>query len=104
MSVTPASFCAHYYPMGLKEYFTELIEKVESSDIDNQGKDDNGFYKPTKTIILRNLNLLRDLHDKPRAKQMLQTAWKVVAKEVPAEWLITNPENKLLLKSMLSEE
>lgn len=89
--------------MSLHEYFSQLIEQVEKSEIDNQGKDDNGFYKPTRTIVLRNLNLLKDLHDKPRAKQMVQTAWKVILKELPPEWLITNPENKKLLQKMLAD-
>lgn len=90
--------------MGLKDYFADLIKQVEeSAEISNGGTDENGFYKPTRTIILRNLNLLYDLHDKPRAKQMVQTAWKVIAKELPPEWLITDKANAQLLKELLSD-
>ncbi|MBC7753031.1 MAG: hypothetical protein H7Z71_02260 [Moraxellaceae bacterium] len=88
--------------MGLKQYFSDLIKKVETSNvITNAGKDDNGFYKPTQTIVLRHLNLLRDLHDKPRAKAMVKTAWNVVIKEIPPEWLILNGKDKEELKSIL---
>lgn len=89
--------------MSLKEYFEHLIEKVETSDLSNQGKDENGFFKPTRTIVLRNLNLLRDLHDKPRAKQMVQTAWKIVVKELPPEWLVLNSEQRKQLQEILGD-
>lgn len=89
--------------MSLKQYFSDLITKVETSDvITNGGKDDNGFYKPIKTIVLRHLNLLRDLHDKPRAKEMVKSAWAEVIKEVPPEWLVLNDEDKAELKKILS--
>jgi len=89
--------------MGLKQYFSQLIELVEKSDINNQGKDENGFFKPTRTIILRNLNLLRDLYDKPRAKHMVQTAWKVIVKELPPDWLILNEEDKKELQKVIAD-
>ena len=89
--------------MSLKNYFTELISKVENSEkISNGGKDDNGFYKPTKTVLLQNLNLLKDLHNKPGAKQMVQAAWKTVVKDLPPEWLILGAEEKLELKKILN--
>lgn len=87
---------------NLDQYFTELIQKVEGSDIvSNQGKDSEGFYKPTKTILLRHLNLLKDLHEKPLAKPMLQTAWKYVVEHIPAEHLVLNEQQKAALKKIL---
>ncbi|MCC2678532.1 MAG: hypothetical protein K0R29_1108 [Pseudobdellovibrio sp.] len=89
--------------MGLKKYFSDLIAKVEASEeITNAGKDENGFYKPTRTILLRNLNLLRDLHDKPRAKQMVKAAWQAVVKDLPPDWLVLDSENKNELSEILS--
>lgn len=88
--------------MSLKNYFSELIQKVESSDqITNAGKDENGFYRPTRTLLLRHLNLLRDLHDKPLAKKMVKSAWKAVVKDLPPEWLILSEEDKAELKKIL---
>jgi hypothetical protein len=89
--------------MSLETYFKELIEKVESSEeITNAGKDAEGFYKPTRTILLRHLNLLKDLHQKPLAKPMLQASWKYVVEQVPAEWLVLSDENKSAIKKMLN--
>ena len=89
--------------MSLKDYFTNLIAKVEASDeIHNGGKDKDGFYKPTKTILLRNLNLLKDLHAKPNAKPMVKAAWAAVIDEVPSEWLILTTEQKAELKKILA--
>lgn len=88
--------------MGLKEYFSDLIKKVEDSEeITNAGTDENGFYKPTRTILLRNLNLLRDLYDKPRAKQMVKTAWSAVVKELPPEWLVLPEEDRIQLTEII---
>jgi hypothetical protein len=88
--------------MSLKEYFSDLIDKVEKSDeITNAGKDESGFYKPTRTILLRDLNLLKDLHAKPLAKQMVKEAWKSVVKELPPEWLVLKDEDKAELKKLL---
>ena len=88
--------------MSLKEYFAGLINKVESSvEITNAGKDENGFYKPTRTILLRDLNLLKDLHAKPRAHQLVRAAWEAVVKELPPDWLVLNDEDKKELKSIL---
>ena len=88
--------------MSLKVYFEELISKVEASaEISNAGKDDNGFYKPTRTILLRNLNMLKDLYDKPRAKEMVKAAWTAVVKDMPPEWLVLTPEQKKELKEIL---
>lgn len=89
--------------MSLKEYFTDLISKVESSDeITNAGKDDNGFYKPTRTILLRDLNLLKDLYGKPRAREMVKAAWTSVVKELPEEWLVLEEGDKKELKQIIS--
>lgn len=89
--------------MSLRDYFTELIHKVENSkEITNAGKDENGFYKPKRTILLRNLNLLRDLHDKPRAKEMVKSAWTSIITDLPPEWLVLTPEDKAELQKILS--
>ena len=89
--------------MSLRDYFTQLISKVENStEITNAGKDENGFYKPKRTVLLRNLNLLRDLHDKPRAKDMVKSAWTSVIAELPPEWLVLTAEDKAELQNILS--
>ena len=89
--------------MSLEKYFLDLIIKVEESDdIDNAGKDENGFYKPRKTVVLRNLRLMLDLHKKPRAKEMVRVAWSAVTRELPAEWLVLNDEDKSELKKILN--
>lgn len=76
-------------PASLRAYFQELIDRVESSDeIHNGGTDKSGFYKPTRTIVLKQLNLLKDLHDKPRAHAMVKGAWESVVEELPPEWLV----------------
>lgn len=87
--------------MSLENYFKKLIAKVEESDISNQGKDKDGFFKPTRTILLRHLNLLKDLHAKPLAKQMTKASWQYVIENIPPEWLILTPEEKTELKKML---
>lgn len=88
--------------MSLQIYFEKLIQRVEDSDeISNAGKDDDGFYKSTRTILLRHLNILRDLHGKPLAKKMVQVSWEYVVAHVPAEWLVLTPEEKVELKKML---
>ena len=89
-------------PMSLDQYFKDLIIKVEESDkIDNAGKDENGFYKPRKTIVLRNLRLMLDLHQKPRAKEMVRVAWGAITRELPPEWLTLNEDDKTELKKIL---
>lgn len=88
--------------MSLTDYFTELIQKVEQSkQISNAGKDKDGFYKPTRTILLRNLQLLKDLHSKPRAQAMVIAAWNAVVTEVPPEWLKLDPIEKKELATIL---
>jgi hypothetical protein len=88
--------------MSLELYFSKLIEQVEASDfITNQGKDAEGFYKPTRTILLRHLNILKDLHAKPLAKPMLKTAWKFVVDHLPPDWLVLNDIEKQELKEIL---
>lgn len=90
--------------MSLRNYFTQLLQKVESSDeIHNGGKDHNGFYKPTRTILIRNLNLLKDLYDKPRAREMVRTAWKSVVEDLPPEWLVLSSEEKAELIKILED-
>ena len=88
--------------MSLTDYFQNLIKRVEASDeIQNDGKDRNGFYKPTRTLVLRHLNLLRDLHAKPNAKEMVRGAWKQVVEILPPDWLILNDAEKADLRRML---
>lgn len=88
--------------MSLESYFKKLIERVENSEeITNQGKDENGFYKPVRTILLRNLMLLRDLHAKPNAKEMVKASWRSVSDVLPPEWLVLSPEERAELKKIL---
>ncbi len=88
--------------MPLYHYFQKLIESVEaSSEITNQGKDDAGFFKPTRAILLQQLNMLKDLHGKPMAKPMLKTAWKFVVEHVPPEMLVMTSAEKAALKKLL---
>jgi hypothetical protein len=87
--------------MSLENYFRKLIQKVEDSDISNQGKDKDGFFKPTRTILLRHLQLLKDLHGKPLAKNMTKASWQYVVENVPPEWLVLTSEEKAELKEML---
>lgn len=88
--------------MSLETYFEKLIEKVKNSNLDNQGKDDKGFFLPTRTAVLQNLQLLKDLHAKPAAKPMVKTAWTFVSEHLPSEWLILNEREKAELKKILS--
>lgn len=87
--------------MSLETYFQSLIERVEKSEISNQGKDDNGFFKPTRSILLQKLNMLKDLHAKPGARPMVQAAWAYVSAELPPEWLVLDSEQKAELKRIL---
>lgn len=89
--------------MSLEQFFTNLIEKAEASEeITNAGTDDEGFYKPTRTILLRHLQLLKDLHKKPLAKPMLKQSWSYVTEHVPPEWLVPgSKEDQEELKKML---
>ena len=90
--------------MSLELYFQNLIKRVEASDeIHNGGKDKNGFYKPTRTIVLRNLQLLKDLHQKPLARPMVKAAWEAIVEELPAEWLALPNAEKIELKKILGE-
>jgi hypothetical protein len=86
----------------LKSYFEDLIAKVEASDLSNQGKDKDGFFEPTRELVLRHLQLLRDLHAKPLAKPMVKDSWKFVVEHVPPEMLVMNDEQKAAVKAMLS--
>ncbi len=88
--------------MSLDQYFDSLIRKVESSELDNQGKDDKGFFLPTRKALLQNLQMLKDLHTKPMAKPMLQTAWKFVSENLPSEWLVLSENDKTELRKILS--
>lgn len=88
--------------MSLDQYFAKLITKVEaSSDVTNQGKDANGFFLPTRAVLLRQLHVLKDLHDKPRAKAMVRDAWKFVVEHAPPEWLVLSDTDKDALKKVL---
>lgn len=87
----------------LKGYFTRLIERVENSEeIHNGGTDENGFYKPTKTVLLQKLSLLRDLHAKPLARPMVKDAWREVVKLLPPEWLVLDVAAKAELLNIIS--
>ncbi|MBX3040392.1 MAG: hypothetical protein KF789_06750 [Bdellovibrionaceae bacterium] len=89
--------------MDLKAYFQNLIDRVENSEVvTNQGKDADGFYKPIRTILLRHLNLLKDLHGKPLAKPMIKASWAYVAEHLPPEWLVPEtPEERTALKKII---
>ena len=91
--------------MNLEEYFKSLIHRVENSDIQNNGMNKDGFYQPTRTVLLQKLNILKDLHSNALkegpAKTMVRGAWKFVVDQVPAEWLILDSEQKLALKKIL---
>lgn len=87
----------------LELYFQKLMDRV-SKEISNQGTDENGFFKPTRTVLLRHLSLLKDLHDKPRAHKMLRGAWDYVSENLPPDWLILTENEKSELRKMLSEE
>jgi len=87
--------------MSLENYFAGIIEQVENSDIDNQGKDDNGFFKPTRSILLQKLNMLKDLHGKPGARPMVKAAWEYISLNLPPEWLVISGEQKIELKRIL---
>lgn len=87
--------------MGLEAYFASLIEQVEASDIQNNGKDKNGFFEPTRAMLLQRLNLLKDLHSKPGAKSMVQNAWQYVVEKLPPEWLVLEESQKQELKKIL---
>ena len=87
--------------MSLESYFTDLIGRVESSDIHNNGKDKDGFFEPTRAMLLQRLHLLKDLHAKPSAKPMVKTAWQYVVEHAPAEWLVLNADQKQQLRKIL---
>lgn len=90
--------------MSLDQYFKTLLERVENSeDITNAGTDNEGFYKPTRTILLRHVQLLKDLHKKPLAKPMLKASWLYVTEHVPADWLLPeSEEDRAELRKILS--
>ncbi len=88
--------------MSLEAYFKNLIQKVEASDIQNNGKDKNGFFEPTRAVLLQRLNMLKDLHRNPNAKAMVKMAWQYVTEHLPPEWLVLNPTEKSELQKILS--
>ena len=91
---------------NLTGYFSHLIERVESSDIQNNGKDDDGFFKPTRAVLLQRLHLLRDLHvnvqKSAHAKTMVRSAWKYIVENLPPEWLVLDQNQRQLLKKILA--
>ncbi len=88
--------------MSLKNYFANLISRVETdTSITNEATDEAGFFKPRREVILRNLNLLKDLHDKPLAKKMVQASWANIVRELPPDWLILNELEKAEFKKAL---
>ena len=86
--------------MALDVYFQKLIDRV-NKEISNQGKDENGFFKPTKDVLLRHLNLLKDLHGKPLAKDMIKGSWQYVSENLPPDWLILTEDEKTELRRLL---
>jgi hypothetical protein len=88
--------------MTLETYFESLLERLESSDIGNDGKDANGFFEPTRAMLYQRLSLLRDLHGKPPAKAMVRTAWQYVVDHAPAEWLKMDDSVKKQIAQMLA--
>lgn len=87
--------------MSLDSYFKKLLEKLENSEIGNDGKDANGFFEPTRAMLYQRLNLLKDLHGKPAARMMVKTAWDYVVEHVPPEWLKMSPAEKSEIRKML---
>jgi hypothetical protein len=87
----------------LEKYFQALIERVESSDLTNQGKDKDGFFEPTRAMVLQRLNLIKDLHSKPNphARGMVKTSWQYLVEHLPPEWLVLGTEEKAELKKIL---
>lgn len=88
--------------MDLESYFNSLLKKIEESDIGNNGKDEGGFFKPTRTLLVRHVTLLRDLHKKPNAKPMLKSSWQFIVENAPPEWLVLSPEQKSQLTEILN--
>ena len=87
--------------MSLTGYFDKLITRVEDSDIGNNGTDKNGFFLPTRAVLLRHLRLLKELHAKPLARPMVRDSWKYVAAELPPEWLVLSSAEKEELQKIL---
>jgi hypothetical protein len=87
--------------MSLDKYFTSLIERLEASNIQNNGKDRGGFFEPTRAVLLQRLSLLRDLHGKPQARAMVKSAWQYVVEHAPPEWLVLSEEDKKELKKIV---
>jgi len=88
--------------MTLSAYFENLLARVEASEISNQGKDANGFFSPTRTLLLRHLQLLKDLHATPGARPMVKDAWKFVVEHLPPDWLVMPAELKSEMKKILA--
>ena len=88
---------------NLETYFKALLEKVEaSSEITNGGKDKEGFYLPTRSVMIQKLNMLKDLHANKNAKPMVRDAWSFVVENLPPEWLVLTADQKTAVKAMLS--
>lgn len=87
--------------MSLTKYFDGLLQRVEASEIGNNGKDANGFFSPTRALLVRHLTLLKDLHGKPRAKAMAKASWDFVVDHVPPEWLTPNESERDELRALL---
>ena len=87
--------------MDLKNYFQNLLNRLEHSEIQNNGKDRNGFFEPTRDMLFQRLSILRDLHGKENAKPMVKTAWDYVVAHVPPDWLVLTEDEKQALKKIL---
>jgi hypothetical protein len=88
--------------VGLEKYFQALIQKVEDVEFEYQNKDKDGFFEPTRVLVLQKLHMLKDLYVNQNAKPMLKPAWQYVVANLPPEWLILTEEEKLELKKILS--
>lgn len=88
--------------MGLEDYFQALIKRVEEVEIEYRNKDKDGFFEPTRVILLQKLQMLKDLYPNQNARPMLKKAWQYVVANLPPEWLVLNDEEKVELKKILS--
>lgn len=87
--------------MSLDAYFNKLLQRIESSEIGNNGKDKDGFFEPTRAVLTQRLHLLRDLHSKPGARVMVKDAWDYVVEHAPPEWLVMTAAEKEEMRKIL---
>lgn len=87
--------------MSLDAYFNKLLKTIEESDMNNAGKDKDGFFEPTRAVLTQRLHLLRDLHSKPAARAMVKDAWSYVVEHAPPEWLVMTAAEKEEMRKIL---